>query len=110
MFFGALSFSGKGASGIGNLLGGIGLDLIAFPNNAVPGEVGSDVLMRLGVLYGPVVMGFAVVSVWCYSHYRLTRARHEEILAELELRRAQEPAEEDEKSVPTGLRAGTLAP
>ena len=88
IFFGALSFSGKAASGFGNLLGGIGLDLIAFPRGAVPGSVEMDVLTRLGLLYGPVVMGFAVIAVWCYNHYDLTRARHGEVLAALAEREA----------------------
>lgn len=88
IFFGALSFSGKAASGVGNLVGGIALDLIAFPDAAIPGEVPEAVLTRLGLTYGPLVMGFAVIAVWCYTHYRLTRARHEEILRELNRRRA----------------------
>ena len=87
IFFGALSFSGKAASGVGNLFGGLALDLIAFPEAAVPGEVSEAVLFRLGMTYGPVVMGFAVIAVWCYTHYGLTRSRHQEILAELSLRR-----------------------
>lgn len=90
IFFGALSFSGKGASGLGSLVGGAGIDLIAFPKGAVPGEVAGDVLLRLGLLYGPVVMGFAVAAVWCYSHYQLTRARHQEIVRELARRREEQ--------------------
>lgn len=92
IFFGALSFSGKAASGLGNMLGGIGLDLIAFPRSAVPGDVGLDVLTRLGLLYGPVVMGFAVLAVWCYSHYDLSRARHGEVLAALAERATRQGA------------------
>lgn len=99
IFFGALSFSGKAASGLGNMLGGIGLDLIAFPRSAVPGDVGADVLTRLGLLYGPVVMGFAMLAVWCYAHYDLTRARHGEVLAALaeraERRAQQSSAQRD---------------
>lgn len=95
IFFGALSFSGKGASGLGNLIGGIGLDLIAFPQSATPGAVDQEVLFRLGMLYGPMVLGFAVVAVWCYSKYHLTRARHAEVLAALAARRGQVPPPAD---------------
>lgn len=91
IFFGALAFSGKAASGLGNLVGGIGIDLIAFPDGAVPGEVAGDVLVRLGLLYGPVVMGFAAAAVWCYGHYPLTRARHQEILRTLAARGGRRP-------------------
>ena len=92
IFFGALSFSGKGASGIGNLVGGVALDLIAFPPAAVPGAVPAEILQRLGMTYGPLVMGFAIVSVWCYTHYDLDRERHAEILDALEKRRSKSPA------------------
>jgi len=40
-------------------------------------------------LYGPVVAAFAVVSVWCYSNYKLTRERHGEILELLRERRSR---------------------
>ncbi len=91
IFFGALAFSGKGASGLGNLIGGVGIDLIAFPVGAVPGEVDPAVLVRLGLLYGPVVMGFAAAAVWCYGHCGLTRNRHTEVLTELARRRNPDP-------------------
>jgi len=96
IFFGALAFSGKGASGLGNLVGGVGIDLIAFPENAVPGEVPRATLVRLGLLYGPVVMGFAAAAVWCYGHYALTRGRHQEILATLRARRAAQEGNGDD--------------
>ena len=92
IFFGALSFSGKGASGIGNLVGGFGLDVIAFPAKAIPGEVPLEVLTRLGWLYGPLVAGFALIAVWCYSHYNLTKARHSAVLEALEARRQGTPS------------------
>ena len=39
------------------------------------------------MVYGPVVAAFGFVSIWCYTHYRLTRERHAEILEELGRRR-----------------------
>ena len=42
----------------------------------------------LGILFGPIVAGFSVVSVWCYAHYRLDRKRHQEVLAALAETRA----------------------
>ena len=38
-----------------------------------------------------IVAGFAVVSVWCYTHYGLNRSRHREILAALEVARKSSP-------------------
>jgi GPH family glycoside/pentoside/hexuronide:cation symporter len=86
IFFGAVSFSGKLSSGVGTLLGGLGLDLISFPrgsNVVSAADVAPATIVELGVIYGPVVAGFGIVSVWCYTHYHLDRARHAEIIEEL---------------------------
>ncbi len=86
IFFGAVSFSGKATSGLGNLFAGIGLSVIGWPSGdriASAGDVPAGTVVELGVLYGPGVASLAVISVWCYSHYRISRARHREITARL---------------------------
>ena len=88
VFFGAVAFSGKGASGIGTMVAGVGLDVIGWQTGLAVHEIPPDLLIRLGLFYGPVVAGFAVVSVWCYTHYHLDRARHKEIVAKLKTARA----------------------
>lgn len=88
IFFGAVAFSGKAASGLGILVAGIALDLIMWPEGVRSAEeISPDVLTNLGIIYGPVVAAFAIVSVWAYGRYKLTRKRHREILLELEQRR-----------------------
>ncbi len=90
-FFAAVSFSGKAASGFGNIIAGFGLDIIRWPRGAAirtAADVPPETLVQLGVMYGPVVAGLGLVSAWCYTRYKLTRGRHEEILAELRARRA----------------------
>lgn len=90
IFFASVSFSAKFTSGIGSLIGGVALDLIAWPRGAqvqTAADVPADTLMWLGLIYGPIVAGFAVVSVWCYSKHRLDRHRHAEIMRALEARR-----------------------
>jgi len=90
VFFGAIAFSSKATSGFGNLIGGVGLDVISWPRGAdiqSAADIPPETLVNLGLLYGPVVAAFAVVSVWCYSHYKLTRERHSAILEELAQRR-----------------------
>lgn len=90
IFFGAIAFSGKATSGFGNFIGGIGLDVISWPRGAdieTAADIPPDTLVNLGLLYGPFVAMFAVVSVWCYSHYKLTKERHTEILEALHARR-----------------------
>ena len=81
VFFGAVAFSGKAATGVGSLLAGVSLDLIAWPTAAA--VIPADAVFRLGVVYGPATATFAALSVWCYAHYGLTRARHQEIAAAL---------------------------
>jgi Na+/melibiose symporter-like transporter len=90
IFFASVSFSGKFTTGIGNVVGGIALDLISWPRGVeiqTAADVPPETITWLGLVYGPIVAGFAVVSVWCYSKHRLDRHRHKEIVAELEVRR-----------------------
>jgi len=90
VFFASISFSGKFTTGIGSVVAGFALDLISWPRGAAiqtGADVPAETLIWLGLIYGPIVSGFAVVSVWCYSRHRLNRARHAEIVRELESRR-----------------------
>ena len=91
IFFAASSFSAKATSGIGNVIAGVTLDLISWPRGAhirTASDVPPETLVNLGMVYGPIVAAFGFVSIWCYTHYRLTRQRHAEILEELARRRA----------------------
>jgi Na+/melibiose symporter-like transporter len=90
VFFASVSFSGKFTTGIGSVVAGLTLDLIDWPRGAAirtAADVPADTLVWLGLIYGPIVSGFAVVSVWCYSRHRLDRQRHAEIVRALEARR-----------------------
>ncbi len=91
IFFGAISFSGKATSGFGNFIGGVGLDVISWPRGTeiqTAADIPPETITNLGLLFGPFVATFAVISLWCYSHYKLTRTRHEEILTALRDRRS----------------------
>ena len=86
IFFGAVAFSAKATSGFGTLVAGVGLDIIGWPRGEADGAavvVPPETLVDLGILYGPVVAGFAVVALWCFTRYDLTRARHARILEAL---------------------------
>ena len=90
IFFGAVSFSNKSASGLGTLAAGVALDLIRWPTGVdirSAADIPPETLLYLGLLFGPIVSGFAVVSIWCYAHYDLTREKHQEILRQLKARR-----------------------
>jgi Na+/melibiose symporter-like transporter len=90
IFFSTSSFSLNFATGIGGLIAGIALDAIAWPRGPQvrsAADVPTETLFELGLVYGPLVVSFSVVTMWCYAHYRLTRERHGEILARLAARR-----------------------
>jgi len=87
MFASAISFTAKATSGVGGFLAGLALDAIAFPTQAEPGSIPAEKVDALGFAVGPVLMGLYVLSMVFLRRYRLTRARHEEILAELARRR-----------------------
>jgi len=100
IFFGAVSFANKTTTGLGTLIGGVALDLISWPTGTAiktAADVPPETLFNLGLLFGPIVSGFAVLSVWCYSHYNLTREQHQDILDSLEKlrisKREVEPAD-----------------
>ena len=79
---------------VGTLVGGVALDLINWPTGTAiksAADVPPDTLFNLGLLFGPIVSGFAIVSVWCYSHYNLTREQHQDILNKLEAKREPDP-------------------
>jgi Na+/melibiose symporter-like transporter len=93
IFFASVSFSGKFTTGIGNVVGGVALDLISWPRGTAiqtAADVPADTLVWLGLIYGPIVSGFAVVCLYCYSKHRLDRHRHAEIVRELADRHAAE--------------------
>jgi Na+/melibiose symporter-like transporter len=83
IFYSARTFFGKATSSIGHLLAGVGLDVIGFPERAVPGEVAADTLFRLGLFYAPIAVIPALISIYYYGRYGIDRRRHEEIAAEL---------------------------
>ena len=97
IFFASVTFSNKFTTGIGSVVAGVALDLISWPRGAAiqtAADVPAETIVWLGMIYGPIVSGFAIVCVWCYSKHRLNRARHAEILTQLEVVREQRLASE----------------
>ncbi|MEM7221218.1 MAG: MFS transporter [Pseudomonadota bacterium] len=91
LFYSARAFFAKASYSFGHFAAGVMLDLfVRLPFEAVPGELEQDVLIRMGVLAGPIMGGSALIALVIYSRYRLDRARHAQILAQIEARR--EPA------------------
>ena len=85
--FSVRTFAMKATSGIGGLIGGFGLDLIAFPRHAVVGDVAPDVLNGLLFMSGPLYWIIVAAGMGFMAMYQLTEVRHREILAVLRERR-----------------------
>ena len=83
LFFAARTFAAKATSGVGAFLAGMALDLIAFPADAVPGEVSDEVLFDLGLIYGPSLMVLYVLALVAISFYGITRTEHDDRVASL---------------------------
>lgn len=89
MFNAALSFSGKAVSGVGTMLGGLIITLIAFPTNVAPAEVPADSILRLGIVVGVAVPLLYLAPISLITRYDITRDRHAEIRAALDARRLE---------------------
>ncbi len=87
MFSSAIAFAGKAVSGLGGFVAGVALDVVSFPKQAAPTDVPPDKVFLLGLAVGPCMFVLYLLSLVFLRGYRITRARHQEILAELERRR-----------------------
>jgi Na+/melibiose symporter-like transporter len=86
VIFSARTFMFKATGSLGLVLGGIGLDLIAFPPNATTGTVPAEVVWRLGLLSGPVPAVFSIAALLLLLKYPLSRKRQAEIRLALSIR------------------------
>jgi len=78
-----LSFLQKCAGALGTLIGGLIIDLIAFPKNAAVGEVGADILFNLGLAYGPLILSLFLIACVFILGYRVSRDIHSATVAQL---------------------------
>jgi GPH family glycoside/pentoside/hexuronide:cation symporter len=88
IYYSARTFFAKLDSALGHLLGGIALDIIAFPRQAEPGEVPADTIWNLGLVDSPLTVIPGLVACCFYAGYRITKPRHQEIQAALAARKA----------------------
>lgn len=91
LFFGALSFARKAATGVGTVLGGLFLSAIAFPTQAAPGTVDPALITAVGLFAGPGTAIFGILGVLIARRYRADRAAHAAVLAALAGRNSQTP-------------------
>lgn len=83
LFFAAASFVNKAVSGIGIFASSLILLLIAFPQDAQPGQVPETVIRNLGLLYVPTLGALYVAAIAFVAFYGITREGHRESVARL---------------------------
>jgi glycoside/pentoside/hexuronide:cation symporter, GPH family len=87
VIYSARAFVLKSTGALGIFLGGILLDVIAFPRGAAAGTVADETVWILGFIQGPATSVFTLIGLVLYMGYKLDRKRHAEIMAELDRRR-----------------------
>ena len=98
LYFAGITFSAKAASGLGAWIGGITLDVIGFPHGlaaspAMLAQIPASAIRNLGIAYGPGAAIFTAVSCAVLMTYKLTKADHTRIQADLLERRAARPSD-----------------
>jgi len=88
MFNAALSFSGKAVSGVGIMLGGLLMTLIAFPTQTDPTQVSDEMIFRLGLVVGILLPLLYLAPIALINQYRITKAVHRDIRRQLDERQA----------------------
>jgi Na+/melibiose symporter-like transporter len=78
-----ITFITKCADGLGTLIAGVMLSLIAFPTETAVGDVPQEVIYDLGLVYGPLVFVIYMGTILAISRYRISRTRHLEMLERL---------------------------
>lgn len=84
LFFAAMAFISKATTGVGALIGGYMLRLVAFPEHASPDTISVQVLHNLAYVYMPVIVILFTAGMLLLSRYRITRESHSENLRRLE--------------------------
>ena len=93
LYFAGLGFASKAAAGLGQLIGGVALDLMHFPKEAgrqVGVVLPEHLLASLMIVWGPAAGVLAVVAGVMLLPYVITRERHDRISAALRLKRAED--------------------
>jgi len=92
LYFAGITLSAKASSGLGAWIGGIALDVIGFPHGVADphllAKIPPETIRNLGLAYGPGASLFTVVAIAVLLTYKLTKADHARIQADLKNRRA----------------------
>ncbi|MEM8636361.1 MAG: MFS transporter [Pseudomonadota bacterium] len=83
VFYAAVTFTRKSNQGIGGFVAGVVLSLVAFPPNAVPGDVDPTILWQLGAFYAGLLWLLWTIMIIAVGYYRIDQSTHESNLAAL---------------------------
>ncbi len=86
VIYASRSFANKITNAVGAVLGGVVLDLIAFPPGAAAGTVPAETIWWLGFTEGPATSLLSITGILFYLRYKIDRKRHSEIRAEIAAR------------------------
>jgi GPH family glycoside/pentoside/hexuronide:cation symporter len=88
IYYGLMAFTQKTCVGLGIALTLQALEWYGFNRDLLPGEQPESALLALRWMVGPVPTVLLIIGMLLVYLYPLTRARHEQIQAELAVRRA----------------------
>ena len=94
MVFAFRTFAIKATSSVGNLIGGFGLEIINFPDNATVETITQETLNGLFFMMGPLYWMICFAGMLFMGMYQLNKTKHAEIIHELRTRRASSHRDE----------------
>ena len=86
IFYSARTFFAKVTNGIGHVVAGIALDVIEFPQGVPASQIHPDKIYALGIIDGPFAMIWGLIAACIYAGYRIDKAYHAKVRAELNSR------------------------
>ena len=86
IFFGALSFGSKTASGLGTIVAGVVYDWAGLHRGLDPGDAPASASVTLGLCTGFIIMILVAGAITIFRRYDITRERHDEIIEALAAR------------------------
>ena len=99
IYYSARAFFGKASNAFGHVVAGLALKYIGFPENAIPGELSSDMIFNLGIVDGPFAMVWGLISIFFYYRYGINRKYHARIQEQLKLKKEAENSSNQPDSV-----------
>ena len=99
MYYSARAFFGKASNAFGHVVAGLALSYIGFPENAVPGELSSEMIFQLGIIDGPFAMVWGFIAVFFYYRYGINRKYHAQIQEQLQIKKEANNSSNQPESV-----------